>query len=334
VVAAAQAATADILKPPTTLGVTTPLKTAAPTGKTIVYMKCQVTQCALYSDAIEEAAKAIGWNYKAINWDDTDPSTLFSGIKTALQYNPVAISFGGLSESVWASIIPTVKAAGSTLIPITTEYPTIDDTVIGAVFSSNDFAAQGKILGTYAVADSNGTAKVLFVDTPAYGIFKAETEAGQDVVKTCSGCSATTLDLSQTQLVNNGAVAAVVSALQRDRSIKYVSLCDGAFFTGLPSALKAAGINDVKIIGAGPTTTDLQNLLNGTETAFTGSNYGFAGWAVVDEAARHVEGMEVPQDDGGSPNMLLTKDNVGTPSVSMELPSDYKDQFKQLWHVS
>jgi hypothetical protein len=40
--------------------------------------------------------------------------------------------------------------------------------------------------------------------------------------------------------------------------------------------------------------------------------------------------------DGGRPQMLVTKDNVGSPAdwpLGLKFPADYQAQFKALWGV-
>jgi ABC-type sugar transport system substrate-binding protein len=166
-------------------------------------------------------------------------------------------------------------------------------------------------------------------------VLKIYTDAAEAEIKsTCPGCSITSLDASLTQVGNDSVVPAAVSAVRKDPSINYVITSVGSFVPGLPAALQAAGVNNVKIGGGSPSIENEQDLLSGTESAWTAQSYLYNAWQVVDEAARHLEGMSISEGDGGSMQLLLTKGNVGTPQESYDGPTDYQQQFEALWHVS
>jgi ribose transport system substrate-binding protein len=165
-------------------------------------------------------------------------------------------------------------------------------------------------------------------------VLKSYSDSAKSVIaQDCPKCKLTSLNSSLAKIESGAVISAIVSALQKDRSIKYVLASNGPFINGLEAAMKAAGITGVKIAGGSPSITNEQNLLNGTEAAWTGQNYAYNGWQVVDSAARHLEGMPISPDAGGAPQQLLTKDNVGTPSDQMNEPANYPDQFKALWKV-
>jgi hypothetical protein len=44
--------------------------------------------------------------------------------------------------------------------------------------------------------------------------------------------------------------------------------------------------------------------------------------------------MQIPAADGGWPLQLITKANVGTPSNTLQAPTNYQAQFEKLWGVS
>ena len=75
-------------------------------------------------------------------------------------------------------------------------------------------------------------------------------------------------------------------------------------------------------------------MLNGTQLATTSSPFMLGGWQDMDEAVRWVMHVPIPSGDHVVPWMLLTKANIGTPQNSFDKPTDYAQQFEQLWHVS
>jgi ribose transport system substrate-binding protein len=336
--AGVQTAEADVsahLTTPATISVSTPLKSPAPSGKTIVYMQCELPQCALEGQGFQQAAKALGWTYKVVNFQTTDVPSLVAGMNQALDYKPVAVAVAGEDQSQWASVIPAYQKAGVIILPFNAGPVSLSAAVPAEVADPNDWADAGKLLGDWFVANSNGHGNAVFLDVSAFAVLKEFTDAATaEITKLCPGCKVTTLDDSLTEIGNNQIVPSVVSAVQRDPSVDYVLSADGAFISGLASSLNNIGRGSVKIAGGDPDISDEQNLLTGTESAWVGQAYQELGWQVMDATLRHLEGMPIPVGDGGWPLQLIVKANVGTPNNSLQAPTNYQAQFEKLWGVS
>jgi len=331
-VSAARTAMNRYLATPTKIGPTTPLNSPAPEGKTFVYMKCNLPQCATVGAAVQEAAAAVHWHAQIINFDSSNTATLISGLKQALRYHPVAVGISGIPQPLWKSEESAYAAAGVAIIPQQTGPITVSKTV--PVQVGDDGPAAGKIVGNWFVADSNGQGKGLLVSVPTFAILTEVAKSIQSTVKaSCPACSFQTLNATVAQQAGNQIVPAIVSALKRNPSLKYVVTTDGVLLTGLSSALKAAGLNGIKVGGALATAQNEQNILDGTATAFTSYNSDYIGWQLIDAALRQAEGMSFEPNDGGSPEQLLVKSNVGKPSDTASAPSDFRDQFKKLWGI-
>lgn len=333
--AAAKAYIQKFLTAPTTINQTVPLTGKPAPGKTYVVIGCELPQCKTISDGALEAAKTIGWKTQYLQYATTDGSTLTSAMKQALQYHPFAVSPVGFSQQVWTQLQPEYKQAGAFIVPIAVGDVQTSDVVTLGSSSQVDYTAAGDLLANWFTADSNASGKALVMDVPAFAVLKAYGDAFKaEVNKICSGCRLSSLDIAPAQLATNGVVPAIVSALQRDPSIKYVVATDGAFVAGLPSALKAAGINGIKIAGGAADITNTEALAAGTEAAWTLEPTDQFGWVAVDIAARKVLGMPILQAAELRPQMLATPQNVGTPSNFLEAPKDYRAQYKKLWGVS
>ena len=89
-----------------------------------------------------------------------------------------------------------------------------------------------------------------------------------------------------------------------------------ALGTALPAALKAAGLNDIKIVGQGGDPTPFQALAQGQMLALVPFDYYDVDYQMVDALARHFTGQKIEQT--APPLWLLTKDN---------LPSSYTKLF-------
>jgi len=334
--AAATRVVNEYLKTPTKIPVSTPLKARPPSGKTIVFMQCDVSQCAEQGAGIKAAAAALGWTGKIIPYQSANPASLVAGMKQALQYHPVATVVGALGYSVWKSVVPAYAQAGVPIIGFFDSTP-ITKTIVGSIGSNSRYAAAGNILGDWAIAHSKGHAHALIWTIPQYNVQVTWANALKNTLeKGCSGCTATVLDTSAADLTSGAAPQEIVSAVKRDPSINYILLSDTGFVPSLPETLKTAGVTNVTIAGDSGLAVNEQDLKSGTESAIVTLPLRETAWTVVDLAARHLEGMTYPSDDGGLGGMvmqILTKSNVGTPSDDYQAPSNYQQQFERLWHV-
>jgi len=334
-VEAAKAATAKNKVEPKAIPQTVPLKSKPETGKTFVWLKCaDVNQCSDLADGFKEAIAAIGWDYKELSYKSADPATLVTALKQALDFKPTAVGLTGLPRAVWESVVPDYKAAG---VKIVTGYlgPTqYDETVIGQVGGPKDVNAYGQMIGNWVVADSDGKANVLLQEVNDFPIlkdyvtgFKAAVSAG------CPDCKITELNNTIAQL-GGQIVPTIIAALQKDPSINYVSSVNGPFLTGLPAALSAAGLSNIKMSGESGDATNLTNVKAGKEQAYTGLATHHAAWLMVDMVLRNLQGMDYDKDgDGGAPKQLLTQDVTFDVSGSYDKPADFAGQFKKLWLV-
>jgi ribose transport system substrate-binding protein len=330
---AAQAVVDQYMATPTKIGPTEKLSGPIPSGKTFVYMKCNLPQCATVGAAVEEAAKAAGVHAQIINFDSSNTATLISGLKQALRYHPVAVGISGIPQALWQSVEPEYQKAGVAMIPQQTGPVNFSSTV--PVQVGDDAPIAGKIVGSWFVTASQGSGKALLVNVPAFPVLTEIGSAIKSTVKSeCPACSFQNLDATPAQQAANGIVPAIVSALQRNRDIKYVVTTDGVLLTGLSSALKAAGLSDIKVGGALATAQNEQDIIDGSASAFTSYNSAYIGWQLIDVALRVALKMKIPANDGGIPDQLFVKSNVGKPSDSASAPENFRDQFKALWGLS
>ena len=341
-VTAAEQIVASAEKLPTAIPQTTPLTSAPPKGKTFVFLQCEIAQCTDIASGVKAATAAVGWNLKTIPFQSSNPATLVSAMQQALQYNPVAVAFSGLPEVTWQSEIPAYQKAGVILIPAFMGPLTTPSSVLPYdIGAYNGTATSAKQIAAWITEKSNGTGKVLLVGVPSFPLLAVYgTVFTATLPKDCSGCSISTINATIPEVDAGQIDSLIVSALQKDPTIKYVSVVDGAFVDGLPSALAAAGLTGkVSITGIGADVANETNITTGGDfKAFTALATVFSGWLMVDAALRHVEGMPATaSNDGGFPGMLLTQKSMSANHVavanSFNYPTNYAQQFMSLWHV-
>ena len=335
--AAAKAEAAKYLTAPTKINQTEKLTGKVPSG-TVVIIGCELPQCNVISDGAKAAAAAIGWKTEYLQYNalGDGAATLHQAMVDALKAKPIVVMPIGFSQQVWQDLVPEYEKAGV----IITSMADGDNAPGGAVTigasNASDYIKSGEIMANWFTADSGGKGKALVQDTPAFAVLKKYGDGFKAMVaKVCSGCSITPLDIAPAQLAD--AVPTVVSALQKDPSIKYVIATDGAFLAGLPAALKAANISGIQIAGGAADVNNMTELTTGGNSAWTAEPPQQFGWVAVDIAAKTLLKMPIKADaDGGRPQMLVTKANVGSPAdwpLGLQFPKDYQAQFKALWNV-
>lgn len=330
----AQAFLARYAKAPTEIPVTTPLKAKPPAGKTVTYLQCDAAQCKVIGDAMRKAADAIGWRYQVLNYKLANPASLAAAMQQALQQKPVAVAFSASPYPVWQSQVKRFKAAGTALIPIALGPAPIDDTVVTNLNGPTDVKLAAQIMANWFIADSKASGKAVLYsvpDLPAIKLYQDDFVAA--VKQGCSRCSVNVATTTVPDALGGKSNQAIVSALQKDRSVKYVVLANYPLTVGLPSSLTAAGFKDVKIAGSYAGRADQALIKQGREVAATPQYLNMFGWMAVDAAARKQQGQPLNADDYLSGSALLTSKSIGTPTDSYDQPPDYQQRFKTLWKV-
>jgi ribose transport system substrate-binding protein len=333
-VAAAQATIDAATAKPDKIPVKDPLKSKPEPGKTLVYMQCEVAQCVQQGKGIASAAEALGFTYKVINFQAANPATLVTGLRTALNYKPLGVYFSGVPYDAWKAVIPDYRKAHAYLIPASVPNVPLDDVVVTSMAAEKLYTASGTLLADVVISQSKGSAKVMFVTIPTYPIYtplRAGFEA--EIAKNCDHCDVHVFEATLPQVTSNQLVPALVSELKRNPNIKYIASVNGVFIATLPAALRAVGIDPgtYKIMTHSGVRDVQQFVQDGTFYSTTAFGYQYEGWLGVDAALRASQGLPVGEEHQLLPLPLLTKDTVGTPLDSYDLPTDYQAQFKKLW---
>jgi len=335
-VAAAVAAVKSASAMPTSIPETQSLPSAPPKGKTVLFLQCEEVQCGYEGDGLKAAAAAIGWNLKVLNFQAANPATLVSALQTGLQYHPVAAFFSGVPQEAWQSEQKPYAAAGAVIVDnYLAATPSGAGVEAGRGYASEN-EQMGTVLAQQQIANSGGApAASLIVSVPTYTVFDPMVTAYKaEIAKDCPSCSVTEDDFTLPQMLGGDLVPAVVSAAKRISNLKYIVSVNGAFTDTLPEALKAAGLaGKYQVISGQGVSTDQQNVLQGTQLATVSGPFILGGWQDMDMAIRDVMHLPPSPGDNVVPWVLLNKSNIGTPSDSYDVPTDYPSLFEKLWHV-
>ncbi|HEY1521323.1 MAG TPA: substrate-binding domain-containing protein [Solirubrobacteraceae bacterium] len=332
--AAATAALTPYKTLPTTINITTPLKSAPPAGKTIVMLGTNNPSNVIVQQEMAKLAKIAHWNYSLVSYDPANPGTFTQAETTALAKHPQYLAEAGLPLT--ASQLAMAKSAGAKWI-LDSVYPvSVTPPVLGQSDAYAQDALMGKIVGDYFISDSGGKGNAVIEHVPAYPILDGFTTGFANEVKAqCPGCKTSTTNVTIPDLVAGKVPSTLVSALRSNPSANYLVFDDGPFADGVTSALSAAGLSGkVKIIGEAADQAGTAALKTGQEAAWTGFDPGYEAYENMDMAFRDSEGMPIPQsEEAQQPTQLLTKDTIGS-TTNWTAPTDAQAQFLKLWHLS
>ncbi len=318
---------------PATINITTPLKSAPPAGKTIVMLGTNNPSNVIVQQEMAKLAADAKWNFSVVSYDPANPGTFTQAETTALSKHPQYLVEAGLPLT--ASQLAMAKSAGAKWI-LDSVYPV---TVAPPVIAQSDAYAQdalmGKIIADYFISDSGGKGNAVIEHVPAYPILDGFTTGFTNEVKAqCPGCKTSTTNITIPDLVAGKVGSDLVSALRSNSSANYLVFDDGPFADGITSALSAAGLSKVKIIGEAADTAGIAALKNGSESAWTGFDPGYESYENMDIAFRDTEGMPIPlAQEAQQPTQLLTKATIGS-TTNWSAPSDAQAQWLKLWHLS
>ena len=336
--AAAKARIDPYLKPPTSIGISTPLSGKPPAGTKVFWLEGNIQSILPITGGFKEAASALGWNLTVLTYDPADPQGPGAAMRQAVDGGADYIAVSGQSIAILG---PALDAAKAKQIPVIDMYSTDDvggaTNGIYANIGGTPYSQRGaSLLSDFVIADSGGDANVLFVNVPDFKILQIVADAVKgNFTSQCPDCTVTPLNVSIGDMTGGTVASQVVSALQSNSKIDYVYVTIGDLATGLPEALEAAGLaGKVKIVGGVPNTEQVQSLIDGKASAYTPLGRPASAWAAVDVMARLSLGMD-PDATGHEllPAVIWTPDNVPKPAQDYSGAANYQEQFKQLWGV-
>jgi ribose transport system substrate-binding protein len=328
--AKAEALVASQTQRPTTITDTTKVTKPIPKGLTIDFIPCGSPECTLEGNIVKQAAAAVGWNTVILSNDGT-PQGDKAAFTQAVRNKAAAILYTAIPASTFSSLLPQLKANGTFISTCCVTDAVGPTTGIGYAI---DIPAQvGPVGGSQAAwvaANSKDTADSVFVNIPAFAILASQaTDYKSGMATYCPTCKVDEMDVALANL--STAPSTIVSYLRAHPSVDYVIASTDAITIGLPAAIKAAGLNNVKIVGQGATPTNIQYLHSGQEAADVAFPYYEVMYAMVNAAIQDKAGMTVAPSVA-PPAWLLTPQNApNTTAQVFPVVSTYQSQYQALW---
>ena len=187
-VADAKAAVAKYAGPQTTWEGPTKAPTPEP-GRKIVFLSGdeQNDISHLYGVYIKEAAQRLGWDVTVIDGKGS-PTSWLAGMNQAIALKPNGIALfadaASLQDPIKAGVAQGIKFVGLHAAGLPGPQPELNL----FVNIQEDPREIGKAEADWAIADSNGKARVVVLTHNEYAIAKVKSTATKDEIEKCAGC--------------------------------------------------------------------------------------------------------------------------------------------------
>jgi ribose transport system substrate-binding protein len=316
---------------PTSIGITKPIGKPVPTGKKVVFISCGVAACEAQGDIIKQGAADLGWTATTIGTDGS-PEQLQNAFETALRQGADAIILNAVNRASVSKQLEKAKQEGVAFVTSSSVDKT-GDGILANVAGTDNSAKIGENMAAQIVADSKGKANTLYVNISAFQILQAlGDQFKSSYAQYCSSCQYASLDIPITSL-GKDAPDRIVSYLRSHPQVNYVVLSvSNALGSGLPAALRAAGLADkVKIVGQSGDSQTFQDLQAKSFNSIVPYDYYTVDYLMLDALARHFAGA--PAQNALPPLWIVTPENMpaeATKGLFPVVPS-YRDEFKKLW---
>lgn len=316
--------------------VDTPLTSKPEEGKLLYSIRYNIAEAASIDGPFEKATEALGWTVKVLAVDVADPQSQANAMEQAIA---AGADFISVSSGSAESIGPGLDAAKEAGIPVFLGAGTTDpggekNGIYGNV--NAEFLGDGSLrLLDEAIVDSGGKANVLMLSTPDYPIVATAAEtAERGFAENCPECSLQSEGVSGQDLASGAGSGIAVAAIRKNPDIKYILTQLSGLAIGLPEALKAAGLDDVKLLITNPDASQVPSLRDGVFLAGAMYPQSALPWAEVDQMARYSLGMDVEQDSHALiPYPVWRSEDVPSDATNYAGAEGFEDGFRELWHV-
>jgi ribose transport system substrate-binding protein len=305
-------------------------------GGLVVFVAGDLTNGGIAGAAhgVQMAARAIGWRLQILDGQGTTARQA-RALRAALRLKPTGIVLGGFDANAQRLAL---RQAGAVGIPVVGWHagtrPGPDRRAGLFTNVSTDPGAVARLAARYAIAHSDGTARVVIVTDRRYPIaaFKADVMAAE--IRTCRRCAVLEVADSPIDTAQQQMPGVVSSLLERfGPRFRYMLTINGIYIGGALAAFANAGRRGGDppfAIGAGDgDASDFGRIRAGDhQTASVAEPLWLQGWQIIDELNRARAGQ---QPSGYlTPPRLITRADVPD-GVVFDPPSGYRKNYRRIW---
>lgn len=316
---------------PTQISVTEPIGKPIPGDKTLGFISCGADVCIELGKELERAAGALGWDVETISTDGS-VEQISNAWKQVADSDVDGVFASGYPKEVFAASLAELAAKD---VPVV-ECCTMDEPGGGITAMQGQAADYGPLAEMWAAAvtvDSEAAGDVLYVSNPGFATQADMTRFFKDdLASMCPDCGVTDLEIPLTGIGTESSNR-IVSTLRANPDTKYVVIAYGGVTVGLPAALKAAGLDDVKILDQSATLQGYQYIATGEQLATVVYPYRDSMWQAVDTFARVFTDQPIDPSDQPPQFWYVDRDNLPGTDEYWPTVEGYQEQYKALWGI-
>jgi ABC-type sugar transport system substrate-binding protein len=323
------------------IGVSTPLKEKPPTGLTIGALVCELPACEGYVKPYEEAAEKLGWKVETFVYKSGEPGP---AMQQAINQKVDYIAITGQPPVLFEEQLKEANAAGIPVISGDDVTPPDPSTGLYTQFGdASMFEAQSEQMGQWILGDAGGEgAHVAYVTIESYPILEVGFPALETTLKKyCSECTVEKLPLTVEDLGEGKGPAKVIAFLQSHPEINYLNFSFVDLMTGVPEAMKAAGMTNVQIVGQALSESEyvVEQIKNGTIPAWVAQAIDYQSWLFIDAMARIAVDQYSQKEVEAAAKMptWVIADPASLkylePNNKWTGPPGFEEEFEALWGV-
>jgi ribose transport system substrate-binding protein len=310
-------------------------------GKSIVVvsMDQSLTSNSLFVKSVQTAAKAIGWKVTVIDGKGTGAGA-DAALGQARALKPDGIVLGSVDAQTNLGQLTQASSAGIKIVGWHSGCcPGPAPSLKLFANLNGDPKSIGSTLANYAIATSNGSARVVIVTDDIYAIAKAKAQAMKARIEQCKTCQL--LEYAQAPFadITTRTGPAFLSLYQKysSGSVPYfLTVADVNYDFAVPS-FRSGGVApaDVKLLGADGTPTAYERIRKSDyQLATVPEPLVMQGWQAVDELNRAFAGRR--WSGYKQKSYLVTKQNINRQGGSRGLfipQNGFVKQYKRIWGV-
>ncbi len=321
-------------------GPTEPAK--APEGLKIAAITCYsiLEGCVIPAEGIAEAAEAIGWESQIFDGGGT-PASQNEQILNAVSSGADVIALIAISPATVQSGLEAAEREGIVVVSGSSGISEPNDTLEppeGAVWPSVDVSPDYEQLaaniGSWVIADSEGTANIALYGDKEFDSINAQERGIVPALQACDGCTVSEVMYFTASQIGSTLGPQVVSYLRANPDVNYVYMPYDPPAVAVVTAIANAGMGDrVKVVSALGNSQNLNFVSEGdVQAADAAYDNTYMGYAMVDQAIRVLNDQALSEPLGENlPYQLLVADNLPDDLDSWNAPFEYKEEFLALW---
>jgi ribose transport system substrate-binding protein len=271
-----------------------PITKKIPKGKKISFLTCASPGCVVIAQTFEQAAKDLGWTVQLQTVAAT-PNAVQVAFDTAVRQSPNAVAVVAVPTEDAPSQLAQLQKMH---IPVVVaQSPDVKTGPIIVVLYNHVSADRiGKDSADYLLANGCSAGTTLYVQVAGFQVLVYMISAFQtEYAKLAPSATIQPLNIAATEEAT--APAAIVSAVRANPKIGCIYISSDPMGSGLPEALKAAGITKLpKIFTSAGGQQTLQYIKSNLMTATQIGALGDYGWLYADTFARYFTGQSVQPD--------------------------------------